>query len=229
MTVPVRWYPSPTRRVRKRKKGYYYARNALGDIIAVYRSEDSKLVGTYEYDLWGRLISATEGEEGVDTDDILTKNPFRYRSYYYDNETGFYNLNARYYDPEIRRFISADSMSVLMVATVSLECKNLFAYSISVKQQDCKKVNLQFDLIIKKRITLKSNFQDFWIILFILYSYGSHVRCMPNFLNVLMSTLDNGTVECTSHPFKKESCSNAFFATSLVAALAESAINISSV
>ncbi len=131
------WYYDSTGKVvsfsykkgEEKEKGYYYARNAQGDIIAVYRSEDSKLVGTYEYDLWGRLISATEGEEGVDTDDILTKNPIRYRSYYYDNETGFYNLNARYYDPEIRRFISADSMSVLMVATVSLECKNLFAYS----------------------------------------------------------------------------------------------------
>ena len=35
-------------------------------------------------------------------------NPIRYRSYYYDGETGFYYLQSRYYDPAIRRFINAD-------------------------------------------------------------------------------------------------------------------------
>lgn len=36
-------------------------------------------------------------------------NPLRYRSYYHDSETGFYYLQSRYYDPEICRFINADS------------------------------------------------------------------------------------------------------------------------
>ena len=36
-------------------------------------------------------------------------NPFRYRSYYFDEETGLYYLQTRYYDPELGRFISADS------------------------------------------------------------------------------------------------------------------------
>ena len=40
-------------------------------------------------------------------------NPFRYRSYYYDTETGFYFLQSRYYDPETGRFISADDISYL--------------------------------------------------------------------------------------------------------------------
>ena len=35
-------------------------------------------------------------------------NPFRYKGYYYDSESGMYYLNSRYYDPEIGRFISAD-------------------------------------------------------------------------------------------------------------------------
>ena len=111
------------------EKSYFYTRNVQGDITAVYRSEDSKLIGTYEYDLWGKPVRIKESQPGIDKDGILQKNPFRYRGYYYDNETGFYNLNARYYDPQIRRFISADSMSVLMTATVSMECKNLFTYS----------------------------------------------------------------------------------------------------
>ncbi len=107
---------------------YFFTRNLHGDIIGVYRSSDSKLIGTYEYDLWGKLISAKEASKGIDTNGILTKNPFRYRGYYYDNETGFYNLSTRFYDPAIRRFIHADSVNLLRVATMSVGCKNLFNY-----------------------------------------------------------------------------------------------------
>ena len=40
---------------------------------------------------------------------LANLNPLRYRGYYYDNETGFYYLQSRYYDPVNRRFINADS------------------------------------------------------------------------------------------------------------------------
>ena len=69
----------------------------------------------------------TEATKGIDTDDILTKNSFRYRGYYDDEETGFYYLNARYYDPAVRRFISADNMSYLG-ADETVTGYNLFAY-----------------------------------------------------------------------------------------------------
>ena len=92
------------------EKHYFFEKNAFGDVIAVYRNSDSVLIGTYEYDLWGNPVSVNEAASGRDTDGILQKNPFRYRCYYYDTETGFYYLNSRYYDPQTRRFISADSM-----------------------------------------------------------------------------------------------------------------------
>ncbi len=106
--------------------GYFFARNGQGDIVAVYRSSDSKLIGTYEYDLWGRTVSVTEATAGIDTDGILSKNPLRYRGYYFDSETGFYYLQSRYYDAGVRRFISADSL----IASVgsSVQGHNLFAY-----------------------------------------------------------------------------------------------------
>ena len=90
------------------EKHYFFEKNAFGDVIAVYRNSDSVLIGTYEYDLWGNPISVKEAAAGRDIDGILGKNPFRYRCYYYDTETGFYYLNSRYYDPQTRRFISAD-------------------------------------------------------------------------------------------------------------------------
>ena len=64
------------------------------------------MLGLYEYDAWGNLLSQIGSE-------ILNINPFRYRGYYYDAETGLYYLNSRYYDPEIGRFISPDSLKYL--------------------------------------------------------------------------------------------------------------------
>jgi len=93
------------------EKHYFFEKNAFGDVIAVYRNSDNVLIGTYEYDLWGNPVSVKEAASGRDTDGILGKNPFRYRCYYYDTETGFYYLNSRYYDPQTRRFISADSIT----------------------------------------------------------------------------------------------------------------------
>ena len=55
------------------------------------------------------------------------QNPFRYRGYVYDQETGLYYLQTRYYDPELGRFISADDLSCLGAGGELLGC-NLFAY-----------------------------------------------------------------------------------------------------
>ena len=59
---------------------------------------------------------------------IALKNPFRYRSYYYDFETNLYYLNSRYYDPELARFINADDISVLSETQDTFNGLNLYAY-----------------------------------------------------------------------------------------------------
>ena len=56
------------------------------------------------------------------------KNPFRYRSYYYDFETSLYYLNSRYYDPEIGRFINIDDVSIINEGKDLLNGLNLFIY-----------------------------------------------------------------------------------------------------
>ena len=53
-------------------------------------------------------------------------NPFRYRSYYYDTETELYYLQTRYYDPELGRFISQDSIEYADPETIN--GLNLYAY-----------------------------------------------------------------------------------------------------
>ena len=54
-------------------------------------------------------------------------NPLRYRGYYCDNETGFYYVSSRYYDPEIGRWINADAVN-LLGANGDFASLNLFAY-----------------------------------------------------------------------------------------------------
>ncbi len=62
---------------------------------------------------------------------IAFKNPFRYRSYYYDFETNLYYLNSRYYDPEIGRFINADDIASLNISQIAQNGLNLYAYCLN--------------------------------------------------------------------------------------------------
>ena len=97
---------------------YYYEKNLQGDITGIYDA-GGNLKAEYIYDAWGNPVIA------VDIDGIGTLNPFRYRGYYYDTETGLYYLNSRYYDPRTCRFISADS---IIGANGDIIGYNLFAY-----------------------------------------------------------------------------------------------------
>ena len=54
---------------------------------------------------------------------LVKDNPYRYKGYYYDDETGMYYLKSRYYQPEICRFISADDEDVLIDTHANLSNK----------------------------------------------------------------------------------------------------------
>ena len=97
-----------------------------GDIVAVYSETGTKLIA-YTYDAWGNF-STTYYNGGAST--AATYNPFRYRGYYYDTETGFYYLNSRYYDPAIGRFINPDDVS-LLGANGDFASLNLYAHNSS--------------------------------------------------------------------------------------------------
>lgn len=56
-------------------------------------------------------------------------NPFRYRGYYYDAETGFYYLQTRYYDPSVRMFINADNYELVSVLSQTVGQLNMYAYA----------------------------------------------------------------------------------------------------
>lgn len=87
---------------------FLYRKNAQGDIIGIVDSSGNEFV-KYNYDAWGNLISYTMHGDGLYSlhYNMAEDNPFRYRGYYYDKETGFYYLKSRYYDPAIGRFLNA--------------------------------------------------------------------------------------------------------------------------
>ncbi len=102
---------------------YYYTKNAQGDVTGIADSDYNTVV-EYTYDAWGKLLSTT----GTMADTIGVQNPFLYRGYYYDIETGLYYLNSRYYDPQTGRMINADSLDTLTASPTSATDKNLFSY-----------------------------------------------------------------------------------------------------
>ena len=102
---------------------YLYKKNLQGDVIAVYNTSGTKLV-SYSYDAWGRILSTTYHNSGANT--TATHNPMRYRGYYYDDDLDLYYLATRYYDPEVRRFVTADK--ILSNADGDLHGYNLYVY-----------------------------------------------------------------------------------------------------
>ena len=92
---------------------YYYQRNLQGDVVALYDENGTRKV-EYAYDAWGNCTITY----GAGTD-LAKSNPIRYRGYYYDRETGLYYLNARYYNPQWRRFISPDDTADINPETVN--------------------------------------------------------------------------------------------------------------
>lgn len=99
---------------------YYYLRNAQNDVISLIDGTGATVV-SYVYDSWGKLIATT----GTLTTTLGANNPFRYRGYVYDVETGWYYLQSRCYDPSLGRFISSD---VLLSTGQGVLGHNAYAY-----------------------------------------------------------------------------------------------------
>ena len=98
---------------------YFYVKNLQGDILKVITATGTE-AATYTYDAWGMLLTSSG--------DMAEANPIRYRGYYYDNETGLYYLQSRYYDPEVGRFINLDSFASTGLGILGA---NMFVYCMN--------------------------------------------------------------------------------------------------
>ena|GEM_PF-1635723 len=102
---------------------YFYQRNALGDIIGIYLTNGS-LVVSYEYDAYGNIVSKVDNS-GIG---LATLNPYRYRGYRFDEETGLYYLNSRYLNPETGRFLCSDGY---LGSPGQLLSTNMYTYALN--------------------------------------------------------------------------------------------------
>ena len=109
--------------IRYKGADYYYIRNGLMTITGLVDANGTAVVN-YFYDSWGNMLNIT----GSLAASLGKDNPYRFKGYYYDEETGMYYLKSRYYQPEICRFISADNEDVLIDTHVDLANKNLYLY-----------------------------------------------------------------------------------------------------
>ena len=99
---------------------YYYLYNAQNDVVKLVNSAGTEVVN-YTYDSWGVCTSVTGTLAGT----VGAANPWRYRGYYFDESSGLYYVESRYYDPVTMRFINADKQLNLKDGFVGF---NLFAY-----------------------------------------------------------------------------------------------------
>jgi RHS repeat-associated protein len=80
---------------------YFYLTDHQGSIRYLTDAAGAQ-VNLYEYDSFGRLLVRDE----------TVPNPFAFTGREYDAETGLYFYRARYYDPNIGRFLSEDSLGL---------------------------------------------------------------------------------------------------------------------
>lgn len=104
-------------------KKYWYLKNLQNDVIAIY--DDNECVAEYKYDAFGNCEIVTNKYM------IAEINPIRYRSYYFDTQTGLYYILTRYYDPQNGRFISPDLISILDTTKDYINGLNLYAYCLN--------------------------------------------------------------------------------------------------
>lgn len=100
---------------------YLYIRDVFANILGLL-DINGNVVVKYKYDLFGNLINISGSEAST----IGKYNHFRFKGYYFDEESNMYYCKSRYYVPEWGRWLNADSPSFL--ETTSVTKLNLFTY-----------------------------------------------------------------------------------------------------
>ena len=108
--------------IKDNSEKYLYIRDQLQNIIGI-TDINGKIVVKYSYDAWGALKNI----EDTSSSGIGKLNPFRFKGYYYDNESSMYYCKTRYYVPQWGRWLSADSIEYLNPESINK--LNLYTYA----------------------------------------------------------------------------------------------------
>ena len=124
---------------------YSYIHNLQGDVVGIVDSAGSRVV-EYKYDAWGKPTLVRTLTTAYEL--LAELNPFRYRGYVYDGETGFYYLRSRYYVPRLSKFLIPDiilgEVSVLQSHNAYLYCNNRPTICVDLDGNKCIIVLLLF-------------------------------------------------------------------------------------
>lgn len=113
---------------------YYYVKDYLQNILGIV-DINGKLIVKYNQTAYGIVTIA------LDTNDIGKINPFRYKGYYYDQESGMYYCHTRYFVPEWGRWLNADNkqhlgeLKRIFNNIVCEECKQLCVQRLQILNQ----------------------------------------------------------------------------------------------
>ncbi len=87
---------------------YRYVYDSQGNITMITNYRGNEVLAVYVYDAWGKCkVYDQYGRENNDSNFIGNVNPFRWKGYYYDAETGLYYVNGSYYDPDTGTYMNA--------------------------------------------------------------------------------------------------------------------------
>ena len=101
---------------------YYYVLNIQGDVMGLVDSSGTLMI-TYYYEGYGECYSLSNTSDKAPL--MSANNHLLYRGYVVDKGTGLYYLQSRYYDPNVGRFINADSLVSTGQGVLGY---NMFAY-----------------------------------------------------------------------------------------------------
>ncbi|MGG6447382.1 DNRLRE domain-containing protein [Pseudobacillus badius] len=131
---------------------YYYLTNYRGDVLGLVDASGN-LVAEYKYDAWGNILSMSG--------DMASINPYRYASYYFDDQIQLYYLKSRYYNPSTGTFHSKDPIKGDLANPISLNGYN-YADNNPVMNID-PNGQFSFPKVLKRiiRNLIKAIFNDF--------------------------------------------------------------------
>jgi len=94
-----------------------FVKDARNNVVAIL--DNGGEVAAYEYDAWGscKVVKDTNG--------IGTLNPVRWKSQYYDSDSGFYYINNRFYSTATKQFLDGGSPETALANATTIYGLNL--------------------------------------------------------------------------------------------------------
>lgn len=102
---------------------YEVVLDSMGNVAMLVEIEEGHFGCRYEYDVFGKChVLSLDGTRITNEDSIGIINPFRWKGYYYDSETGFYYANGSYYDPETGLYVDAAPIESVVENAFTTRC-----------------------------------------------------------------------------------------------------------